>query len=530
MFVAVWPVTSTVPVEARVADGVDEVLGRLRGRAAGRGDRDQREVLAFDDLGGRDGGDVGQRREVLGRRLGVAALGRRSSAGRWRRRRSPRRRGRRPGARWSPGWRVPSLGRPRRTSSAGIGQRAERDDHQAGGDHRTAHDDARPSGRRGSAWRRARARRRRSCRAPSGVPPKASSAGTSVRLASTATAIAPAAAMPIWARNGVPVISRATSAIMTVEPAKTTALPAVPVASAIESSMRHPVPDLRAVAREDEERVVDADREAEHGRQRGRGRREVGHAAGEHDAEHADADAEERGQQRQAGGQQRAEGDGEHDHGHEHAEHLADRRLALDRGGRAAVLDLRGGAGSRRPRSRRSAARRPPSAGPRTAGRCRRSGRPWRPRRSGTGRRPTPRRRRRPERLHGLLDRRLVELLDPSGRRTRRARWRRRRWTAAPRRSISSIARCDSVPGTLNSSANVPLKAIASPASATSASSQPPRTSRRRRTAKDPRRCRSEAMVVRVLRVSSCVIEQEYIVMQRYQVMCPCYRRHRALP
>ena len=72
------------------------------------------------------------------------------------------------------------------------------------------------------------------------VPPKPSSAGTSVRLASTAIAIAPAAAMPIWARNGVPVISRATSAIMTVEPAKTTALPAVPVASAIESAMRIP--------------------------------------------------------------------------------------------------------------------------------------------------------------------------------------------------------------------------------------------------------------------------------------------------
>ena len=101
----------------------------------------------------------------------------------------------------------------------------------------------------------------------------------------------------------------ATSAIMTVEPAKTTALPAVPVASAIESSMRMPVAHLRAVAGEDEQRVVDADREAEHRRQRGRGRGQVGQPAGELDAEHADADAEERGQQRQAGGEQRAEGD-----------------------------------------------------------------------------------------------------------------------------------------------------------------------------------------------------------------------------
>ena len=71
-------------------------------------------------------------------------------------------------------------------------------------------------------------------------PAKAISAGTSVRLRSTATAMVPAAAIPIWPRNGTPVTRSATSAMMTVAPAKTTALPAVPTARAIEGSMPMP--------------------------------------------------------------------------------------------------------------------------------------------------------------------------------------------------------------------------------------------------------------------------------------------------
>ena len=52
--------------------------------------------------------------------------------------------------------------------------------------------------------------------------------------------MAAAAAMPIWARNGTPVTTSATSAMITVEPANTTALPAVPTASAIDSSIAMP--------------------------------------------------------------------------------------------------------------------------------------------------------------------------------------------------------------------------------------------------------------------------------------------------
>ncbi len=72
----------------------------------------------------------------------------------------------------------------------------------------------------------------------------------------------------------------------------------------------HAVAHLRAVAGEDEQRVVDADGEAEH-RRRACVAVEVRSVKplASCDAEHADADADDRGQQRQAGGEQRAERD-----------------------------------------------------------------------------------------------------------------------------------------------------------------------------------------------------------------------------
>ncbi len=47
---------------------------------------------------------------------------------------------------------------------------------------------------------------------------------------STATATVPAAASPIWVRNGMPTTDSPARAIMTVRPANTTADPAVPTA------------------------------------------------------------------------------------------------------------------------------------------------------------------------------------------------------------------------------------------------------------------------------------------------------------
>ena len=65
--------------------------------------------------------------------------------------------------------------------------------------------------------------------------------------------------------------------MMTVEPANTTAPPEVAVARAIDSRTSMPVAQLVAVARDDEQAVVDADAEADHRRERRRRRRHVDH-------------------------------------------------------------------------------------------------------------------------------------------------------------------------------------------------------------------------------------------------------------
>ena len=68
------------------------------------------------------------------------------------------------------------------------------------------------------------------------VPTRLSSAGVSVTAMSTAIATHAAATVPIRPRNPMPVTLSASSAMMTVDPAKTTALPEVPVARAMDSS------------------------------------------------------------------------------------------------------------------------------------------------------------------------------------------------------------------------------------------------------------------------------------------------------
>ena len=75
----------------------------------------------------------------------------------------------------------------------------------------------------------------RALRDNSRSPISDSSAGVSVTATSTATATHAAPTIPISPRKGMPVIVSATSAITTVKPANTTALPDVPVASAIDS-------------------------------------------------------------------------------------------------------------------------------------------------------------------------------------------------------------------------------------------------------------------------------------------------------
>ena len=72
------------------------------------------------------------------------------------------------------------------------------------------------------------------------VPTRLSSAGVSVIAISTAIATHAAPTVPISPRNGMPVTLSARRAMITVEPANTTALPEVPVARAIDSRTAYP--------------------------------------------------------------------------------------------------------------------------------------------------------------------------------------------------------------------------------------------------------------------------------------------------
>ena len=68
------------------------------------------------------------------------------------------------------------------------------------------------------------------------APAVATSAGSSVTAAAMAMSTAKAAPTPMTERKGTPTTSRPSRAMMTVAPAKTTALPAVPTATAADSS------------------------------------------------------------------------------------------------------------------------------------------------------------------------------------------------------------------------------------------------------------------------------------------------------
>ena len=74
-------------------------------------------------------------------------------------------------------------------------------------------------------------------------PIRESMAGVRVTEISTATKTHSAAASPMYPRNGIPVTFRASRAIITVAPANTTALPLVPLATAID--FRSGMPSMR---------------------------------------------------------------------------------------------------------------------------------------------------------------------------------------------------------------------------------------------------------------------------------------------
>ena len=69
-------------------------------------------------------------------------------------------------------------------------------------------------------------------------------AGSSVRAISKATVTEAAAARPMTVRNGMPTMVRPHSAMITVRAAKTTELPAAPMASGTDSSASSPLSRL----------------------------------------------------------------------------------------------------------------------------------------------------------------------------------------------------------------------------------------------------------------------------------------------
>ena len=118
----------------------------------------------------------------------------------------------------------------------------------------------------------------------------------------------------------------------TVVPATSTECPAVVTASTTASRGVFPARQRRAVAGEDQQRVVDADAEPEHARDRSR---PVGHVhdRGEQpDQRRGDPEAEQRGDDRQPGGDERPERQDQHERGDQQADRLGG-QLALLGGG-----------------------------------------------------------------------------------------------------------------------------------------------------------------------------------------------------
>ena len=115
----------------------------------------------------------------------------------------------------------------------------------------------------------------------------------------------------------------AARAMTTVMPAKTTALPAVATDRRDRLARSSPLQDVAAVPVDDEQGVVDADREPEHERERRCRLVELDDRGGGHRPAEADPHAEEGDEQRQAGGDEAAEDDDEHEHRDGEADDLA---------------------------------------------------------------------------------------------------------------------------------------------------------------------------------------------------------------
>ena len=174
------------------------------------------------------------------------------------------------------------------------------------------------------------------------LPTNPRSAGSSVIEASivVSTPIEMPTARPrIMAR---PMMNRPSTAMITVQPANSTARPAVSIARRRGVLRIQAVGQALPVAGDDEQGVVDADADADHGHGLDREAGHVDDVDDEADEGDAGEDAEDRGDQGQAHGQHRPEREQQDHHGGEEAERLT-RELGLLGEDVAAELDLRPG-------------------------------------------------------------------------------------------------------------------------------------------------------------------------------------------
>ena len=140
-------------------------------------------------------------------------------------------------------------------------------------------------------------------------PAKPSSAGSSEIAIRTAIATVPAAARPITDRNGMLTTQQADQGDDHGHAGEHDGAAGGARRLGHGLAQLHALGQVLLVAGEDEQRVVDADGEAEHRGQDRRGLGQVDHARERGQAGHADAHAERGGQQRHARGEQRGQRD-----------------------------------------------------------------------------------------------------------------------------------------------------------------------------------------------------------------------------
>ena len=133
-------------------------------------------------------------------------------------------------------------------------------------------------------------------------------------------------AMPAAVMNGMPATASPRIAMTTVPPAKITAGPAVATARPAASVTERPSREVLAVARHEEERVVDADAEADHRGDLGRPARDVDEMVDQRHRGDADAQPEHSDADREPHGDDRAEREQEDDQCSEQSEEFG--RLA----------------------------------------------------------------------------------------------------------------------------------------------------------------------------------------------------------